>query len=263
MTSDGTHFTRAIVCPPAASFANGITTADLGVPDIQLASAQHAGYCRALEGLGVNVTFLPPDPIHPDSTFVEDTAVVTRHGAIVTHPGAPSRRGEVPAIEAALRQHFGEVARITAPGTLDGGDVCQAGEHFFIGLSGRTNAAGVASLTAWLESQGYVASTIDIRGDSDLLHLKSGLAYLGDKHMVAVSSIAADPSLVGFAVLVVPDDEAYAANCVRVNDAVLMPAGCPALAARVAALGHAVVPVEMSEFRKMDGGPSCLSVRIP
>lgn len=260
---DGTRFTRAVVCPPAGSFAQGLTTAAMGAPDLSVARAQHLAYVRALEAQGVAITSLPADPLHPDSTFVEDTAVVTRHGAMVTNPGAATRRGEVPAMEAALRKRFGEVARIVAPGTLDGGDVCQAGEHFFIGLSERTNGEGAAQLTAWLQPQGYVVSTIDIGGDDNLLHLKSGMSYLGDKHIVAGSAIAAHPSLVGFAVIVVPDDELYAANCVRVNDAVLMPAGFPGLAGRIRALGHKVVPMEMSEFRKMDGGPSCLSIRIP
>lgn len=237
--------------------------AGMGPPDLSLARAQHTAYCRALEAQGVAITRLPADPLHPDSTFVEDTAVVTRHGAMVTNPGAATRRGEVPAMEDALRQRFAEVARITAPGTLDGGDVCQAGEHFFIGLSERTNEAGAEQLTAWLQPQGYFVSTIDIRGEDGLLHLKSGMGYLGDKHIVAASAIAAHPSLVGFAVIVVPDDELYAANCLRVNDAVLMASGYVGLAGRIKALGHKVVPVEMSEFRKMDGGPSCLSVRLP
>lgn len=263
MTSSSTRFTRAIICPPAETFADGITTSGLGAPDLALARQQHAAYCRALEQQGVTVIPLPADPAHPDSTFVEDTAVVTPHGAIITRPGAPERRGEVTAMHGALRRLLGVPAQIEAPGTLDGGDVCQAGEHFFIGLSERTNAEGAAQLTAWLQPQGYFVSTIDIRGEDGLLHLKSGIGYLGDKHIVAASSIAAHSSLAGFAVIVVPDDELYAANCIRVNDAVLMPAGYPGLAARIAALGHKVVPLEMSEFRKMDGGPSCLSVRMP
>ncbi len=263
MTSNGIRFTRAITCPPAATFADGLTMSGLGLPDHALAREQHSAYCRALEKCGVKLTSLPADPAHPDSTFVEDTAVVTRHGAMITRPGAASRQGEVEAMRRALTKQFGEVATIEPPGTLDGGDVCQAGDHFFVGISNRTNASGAEQLAAWLAPHGYLVSTIDIRGEGGLLHLKSGMGYLGDKHIVAVSSIAADPSLVDFTVLVVPEDELYGANCIRVNDTVLMPSGAPGLAARIKAMGHKVVTLEMSEFRKMDGGPSCLSVRVP
>ncbi len=261
--TDGITFTRAIVCPPADSYASGLTTALLGAPDLVVARAQHATYCTALKRLGVEIITLPPDRAHPDSTFVEDTAVVTAHGAMLTRPGASSRRGETAAMHDALAAIYDAVDTMTAPGTLDGGDVCEAGSHFFVGLSARTNEAGAAALTAWLEGQGCTASTIDIRGDAGLLHLKSGLAWLDGKQLVAVSEVAGDPALVGFDVLVVPDDEAYAANCVSVNGSVLMPTGFPGVTARVALLGYKVVPLEMSEFRKMDGGLSCLSIRVP
>lgn len=262
--TDGMKFSRAIVCPPADSYASGLTTANLGAPDLTLAREQHAAYCAALKRLGLEITTLPADAAHPDSTFVEDTAVVTAKGAILCRPGALSRAGEVLTMHAALERLLGhDVSAITEPGTVDGGDVCEAGSHFFIGLSARTNEAGAAELTAWLEGQGCTASTIDIRGDTSLLHLKSGLAWLGGKQLVAVSEVAGDAARVGFDVLVVPDDEAYAANCVLVNGSVLMPAGFPSVTARVKALGYRVVPLEMSEFRKMDGGLSCLSIRVP
>jgi dimethylargininase len=263
MTAYGTHFTSAIVRPPAASFAEGITTAGLGVPDLSLALAQHGAYCAALEQLGVRVTALPPDAAHPDSTFVEDTAVVTAHGAIVARPGAPSRAGEVTTIRQALEARLGTVAAITAPGTLDGGDICQAGTSFFIGLSHRTNEEGARQLADWLGRAGYSACVIDIRRNDSLLHLKSGIAWLGGGDMVVAEALADHPAVAGYRRIVVPIDETYASNCVRVNDAVLLAAGFPAVAADVAALGHRVVTLDVSEFRKMDGGLSCLSLRIP
>ncbi|MCY2960799.1 MAG: N(G),N(G)-dimethylarginine dimethylaminohydrolase [Planctomycetota bacterium] len=263
MHPHGTHFTRAIVRTPSASFAEGITTAGLGAPDLQRALAQHAAYCEALARLGLAVTTLPPDDAHPDSTFVEDTAVVTERGAILARPGAPSRLGEIAAMRSALEKHCGDLAAICAPGTLDGGDICQAGTHFFIGLSRRTNSEGARQLTLWLERAGYTASTVDIRDDITLLHLKSGIAWLGPEALVVAESLASLPDLAADHRLIAARAETYAANCVRIHDAVLMAAGYPALAERVAASGLRVVTLEMSEFRKMDGGLSCLSIRIP
>ncbi|MDX2261260.1 MAG: arginine deiminase family protein [Gemmatimonadales bacterium] len=256
------NFSHAITCPPSASYADGITTAGLGAPDLALALEQHAAYCAALEALGVRVEALPADPAHPDSCFVEDTAVVTANGAILARPGAPSRAGEVTAMRSVLQRLCGEPAAITAPGTLDGGDICQVGSHFLIGLSDRTNESGAEQLSRWLHGLGYTAETISIRGNPLLLHLKSGIAWLGGDDLVVVEALATHPALQRYRLLVVPDADGYAANCVRVNDAVLMAAGYPELTARVEALGYRVVTLEMSEFRKMDGGLSCLSVRI-
>lgn len=134
------RFTRAIVRPPAATFAAGITTSGLGPPDLAVALEQHEAYCRTLERLGLSLSRLAPDPEFPDSTFVEDAAIATSRGAILTRPGAASRAGEVASLGAALGQWFPELDRIGAPGTVDGGDVCEAGDHFFIWVSDRTNA---------------------------------------------------------------------------------------------------------------------------
>ncbi|MBL0178803.1 MAG: hypothetical protein IPP98_06700 [Gemmatimonadetes bacterium] len=257
------HFSAAITRPPSASYAAGLTTAGLGAPDLALAQAQHAAYCAALTQLGLSITALPPDDAYPDSTFVEDTAIVTAHGAILARPGAPSRAGEVAAMQPVLERFFGAVASIHAPGTLDGGDICQAGSHFLIGISDRTNVEGARQLTAWLERLGYTAATIDIRAHPTLLHLKSGIAWLGDEQLITVAGLADHPALQRFQLVVVPDAEGYGANCVAINGAVLMATGFPALAARVAALGFRVIELEMSEFRKMDGGLSCLSIRVP
>lgn len=256
------HFTHAIVCPPAPNFAEGLTTVDLGAPDYALALAQHAHYCRVLEACGLRLTVLPPDPRHPDSTFVEDTAILTDHGALLTWPGAASRSGEVAAIRTALADFYPTLATITPPGTLDGGDICEAGQHVLIGISARTNAAGAAQLAQWLALQGYTVDFLDIRSTPGILHLKSGLAYLGDNRMVVIDALADHPALAGYELVHVDAAEAYAANCIRVNDRVLIPAGFPRLCARLRGLGYTVVEVEMSEFRKMDGGLSCLSLRF-
>ena len=264
MIDPAVRFTRALVCPPADSFAKGLTHADLGPPDLALARAQHAAYVDALRRLGIAVTELPADPAYPDSTFVEDTAIVTAKGAILCRPGAPSRSGEVYSMHAALeRLLVHEVPSITAPGTVDGGDICQAGNHVFIGLSARTNDAGADQLARWLHGKGYTASTVSIRNDPALLHLKSGLTWLGGTQLLVVPALANRAGFSDHHLTVTAPGEEYAANAVLANGVVLMAEGYPDTVARVAALGHRVVTLEMSEFRKMDGGLSCLSIRVP
>jgi dimethylargininase len=255
------HFTNAIVRPPAASFADGITASGLGPPDLGLALEQHKAYCRTLERLGLSLTRLPADPKFPDSTFVEDAAIVTSEGAILTRPGATSRAGEVTALGRALDGWFPELDRITEPGTVDGGDVCEVGPHFFIGLSERTNEAGAAQLGAWLASRGFESSVVDIRGMSGILHLKTGLSWLGGVRLIAWPELAGHEALRAWEVMEVPQGEEYAANCIRVNDTLLVAEGFPKTAALLRSLGHDVAELEMSEYRKMDGGLSCLSVR--
>jgi dimethylargininase len=257
------HFSNAIVRIPGPSLAGGLTTsASQGRPDLGKALEQHDDYCRALRACGVQVTALAPDEHYPDSTFVEDTAVVAARVALLTRPGAPSRVGEVPAVAAALRQFRPDFEQIEAPGTVDGGDVCQAEDHFFIGLSRRTNEAGATQLGAILARHGYSASWVDIRGHRTLLHLKSGLAYLGDRRFAIAREVPRTGAMTDYEWVEVDPAETYAANCVRVNDVVLVAAGYPKLAARLVELGLAVRRVDVSEFRKMDGGLSCLSLRF-
>ncbi len=255
-------FTRAIVRPPAANFADGLTTAGLGAPDFEKALEQHARYCTALERCGLALTRLAPDPRYPDSTFVEDTAILTERCAILTHPGAPSRQGEVTSLRETLARFYTRFHTLTAPGTLDGGDICEAGAHFFIGVSERTNAEGARQLADFLAREGYTSSLVDIHGVPGILHLKSGIAYLGDNRLVLIDALAGRPEFRGYTVVHVAPAENYAANCVRVNDYVLLAAGYPALEATVRGLGYRGLPLDMSEYQKMDGGLSCLSLRF-
>jgi len=255
------RFTRAIVRPPAASFAAGLTTSGLGPPDLARALKQHEAYCGALERLGLSLTRLAPDPDFPDSTFVEDAAIVTPRGAIMTRPGAPSRAGEVTSLRPALARWFPELQEIIAPGTLDGGDVCDAGEHFFIGVSERTNAEGARQLAEWLSARGLSSTVIDIRSIPGLLHLKTGLSWLGGRQLLATGEFAGHPALSGWEIIPVPEGEEYAANAIRVNDAVVIARGFPATRAALGTLGYTHVELDMSEYRKMDGGLSCLSLR--
>jgi dimethylargininase len=260
------HFTRAIVRPPARSFAGGLSSALEGPPDIDRALVQHAAYVAALRDCGLQVTRLAPDAAYPDGTFVEDTAIVTGRGAILTRPGAPSREGEVRSMAECLRNFYADLRGIAAPGTVDGGDICEADGHFLIGVTGRTNEDGAHQLAEHLGRLGYTSSIIDIRANPALLHLKSGIAYLGDGVWVADGGIQDDLRFQGCVnardLILVPPSEAYAANCVRVNDAILVAAGYPQMSAALEQRGCRVVHLEMSEFRKMDGGLSCLSLRF-
>jgi dimethylargininase len=255
-------FTRAIVRPPGANFAAGITNAAEGAPDLDKALAQHLDYCDALRRCGVAVHATPPDDRFPDGTFVEDTAVICGNMAVITRPGAPTRQAEIEGLAPLLESFALSVHAITAPGTLDGGDICQVEEHFLIGLSRRTNVDGGSQLASILGRHGYSSSVIDIRDSRALLHLKSGLAYAGDRRLVAMAGLSLPAQLRGYEMLEAAPDEIYAANCVRINDHLLIAAGYPRLRARLDRLGYATIALEMSEFRKMDGGLSCLSLRL-
>ncbi len=255
-------FRHAIVRPPAANFADGLTTVDLGAPIFQTATEQHARYCEALERCGLAVTHLPADPRHPDSTFVEDAAILTGRGAILTRPGAPSREGEVPAIREALGRFGLSFRAIAAPGTVDGGDICEAGRHVFIGVSRRTNEEGARQLAAFLAEDGLTSSVVDIRNLDAILHLKSGIASLGENRLVLIDPLAEHPAFRSYDIVRVDPGENYGANCVRVNNAVLVAAGFPKFHAALHRLGYRLVSLDMSEYQKMDGGLSCLSLRF-
>lgn len=255
-------FKRAIVKPPSKSFPFGITTSNLGAPDYRLALRQHEAYCKALEKCGLLLTRLEPTLLYPDSTFVEDTAIVTSSCAVIMRPGAVKRRGEVPAIANVIPRFFERMDTIQPPGRIDGGDICQIETHFFIGLSKRTNKDGARQLTAFLEANGFTASNIELNKVSGLLHLKSGLAYLGDGQVLVTKALARHPAFKKFEVTVVPSDEEYAANCIRVNDYVLIAAGFSKVKELIERLGYKTLELEMSEFQKMDGGLSCLSLRF-
>jgi dimethylargininase len=253
-------FTEAIVRIPGRNFAEGLTTVQLGVPRFERVLAQHAEYCAALLGCGLNVTTLEADLDHPDSTFVEDTAVVTSRSAILTRPGARSRESEVAAMRPVLRGFFPALTQIEAPGTLDGGDICEAGEHFFLGVSQRTNEEGAQQLAAHLAGLGFTSETVDVRGIQSILHLKSGVSYVGNNTLVVIEEMAG--MFPGYERIVVVREESYAANCVRVNDRVLVAAGYSRLVLELRERGFDPLELDMSEFQRMDGGLSCLSLRF-
>jgi dimethylargininase len=257
------HFTQAIVKVPGSNFATGITSVIGGdPPDLKLALVQHERYCDELRNCGLKVVILPADLHHPDSTFIEDTAILIPGAAIVTRPGARSRQAEVVATRESLRAFFDVIHEIQAPGSVDGGDICEVDGDFVIGLSARTNEEGARQLTGFLHDHGHKSLVVDIRASATLLHLKTGLSYLGDGVFVIAADAPFANELRRYELVAVGKAEAYAANCIRVNERLLMPAGFPQVRDTLAARGLAVQPLQMSEFKKMDGGLSCLSLRF-
>ncbi len=255
-------FTRAIVRKPGKNFSEGLTSFQGAPADFELAREQHEAYCAALRRCGLEVTRLEADLAHPDSTFVEDVAVLAQGRAMLTRPGAKSRAGEVAGIRDSIQKFFPVVEEIAPPGTLDGGDVCEAGRHFFIGVSRRTNEEGAKQLAEFLRRAGCTSSLVDIRAMRSILHLKSGIACIGEGQLVVMEEMAGREEFRGYELIRVPREESYAANCVRVNDRVLIAAGFPGLAAELKKRKIQVLLLDMSEFRKMDGGLSCLSLRF-
>jgi len=247
-------YSKAIVRKPGRNFAKGITTAGLGKPDYEKALEQHDVYCDTLMRCGVELTVLDADERFPDGCFVEDTAVVNSNVAVITHPGAVARRGEEVEISRVL-SGYRKLETIEFPGTLEGGDVLKMENQYFIGISGRTNREGARQLSSILSKYGFASSEIKLESG---LHLKSDIAYLGNGNFIST------PALSGMAypanTVILDDDESYSANCLLVNDFLLIPKGFPKSKRKLADLGYNIVELEMSEFRKMDGGLTCLSL---
>jgi dimethylargininase len=255
-------FTNAIVRQPSENFADGLTSVDLGVPDLEKALVQHRAYCDALRRCGLELFELEADARFPDSTFVEDTAILTDSCAVVMRPGATSRTGEIESMAETLASYYDNLDRVQPPGTIDGGDVCHADDHFLIGISERTNEEGARQLSSFLEASGFTSSHVDIRGIDGILHLKSGISYLGENRMLATKEFADSAHLARYEIVTVPEGEEYAANCVRLNEHLLFAAGFPKSKAKLESIGYQLIELEMSEFQKMDGGLSCLSLRF-
>lgn len=249
--------TKGIIRKPGENFADGLTEANLGAPIFELALEQHSKYCRTLEKCGITLKALEADLNHPDGNFVEDAAIVTEKCAIITRPGADSRKGEVVKIKEALSDFYEVFEEIKAPGTVDGGDVFRAENHFFIGLSNRTNKEGARQLSEILLKYGFTSSHIPVKG---ALHLKSGAAYIGKNNLVLYSEYKDQPEFQNYNIIVLDDSESYAADCLYVNDHLIIAAGYPKFKEQILALGYEITELNMSEFQKMDGALTCLSL---
>jgi dimethylargininase len=252
-------FRNAIVRKPCASIINGLTSASLGKPDYKKAVEQHEKYVEALIKAGLSVRILDEDDMYPDSTFIEDVALCAGDIAVITNPGAASRRGETKGIRPVLHDFFDNIEEIASPGTLEAGDVMMTGNHFFIGISGRTNYHGADQLIKILKKHGMTGSTIRL---DRLLHLKSGASYLENNNMLVCEELASCPDLERFNRLVVDPGESYAANSLWINEVVFVPAGFPETRRMIEKAGYRTIILDVTEFRKVDGGLSCLSLRF-
>jgi dimethylargininase len=252
-------FNNAIVRLPSRSLINGLSTAGLGKPVYTLALEQHLKYTESLRKTGLTVRILPAEESFPDSTFMEDVALCTPEFAVVTRPGAVSRRGETDGMKKILEEYYPSVEEIVFPGTLEAGDVMMAGRHFFIGISSRTNIAGADQLIGLLEKYNMTGSKVPLK---KMLHLKSGVSYLENNIMLAAGEFRNEKTFDQFTIIEVGDDECYAANSLWINGKVIIADGYPKTRSKIEKAGFETITLDVSEFRKVDGGLSCLSLRF-
>ena len=222
--------------------------------DIGRAVEQHRNYVRCLRDAGLQVYELPADPRLPDSVFVEDPAVVVDEVAVIARMGAESRRGEAHAMAEALGR-FRPLVRMTAPATLDGGDVFRVGQTLFAGLSQRTNAAGIAQLRDAAAPWGYEVRPVEVRG---CLHLKSGACYVGGETMLVNRAWVDTSAFEDYDLVDV--EEPWAADVLALGNFVLMPEGYPKTKALLETAGFPVRTIDVSELQKAEAGVTCMSI---
>lgn len=252
-------FTTAIVRKPCRNLIKGLSTANLGVPNYYKAMKQHKLYVEALQSCDLDVHILEANENFPDSVFVEDAALLTKNCAIITNPGAKSREGEIVEMEEVLKKFYAKTEKISSPGTVEAGDIMMVGDHFYIGLSERTNLDGAKQMISILEKNDLTGSTVEL---NEMLHLKTGLSYLENNNMLVAGEFIHDSKFEKFNCFIIPEEELYAANSLWINEKVLVPEGNPNTKKMIENAGYEVISLDMSEFRKLDGGLSCLSLRF-
>ena len=257
-SADTARFDSAIVRIPASSVVNGLRAEDRGSPTHERVAAEHLAYIAALEAAGVAVQVLEPLEQFPDSIFVEDPALVYTEGAILLHPGAPSRAGETELIAPVLKDRFSTVLKIEE-GFADGGDVLNMSDSVMIGLSARTDRVGAQALARCLSSLGKRSQIVET--PPGVLHFKTDCSLLDDETVLSTARLAASGVFSGKRVLLTPSGEEAAANALRVNDVVMVGAGFPATRAMLEKSGYQVVALETGEIGKIDAGLSCMSLR--
>jgi dimethylargininase len=249
----------ALVRPPTAALARCELTYLTREPiDVALALRQHAAYVACLHNLGVRILALSPEPDLPDAVFVEDTAIVVDEIAVLTRPGAASRRGEVATVAAALRPHR-PLCSLTPPATLDGGDVLRIDRAVYVGIApgGRSNEEGVAQLRAHLTPHGYRVHPVALDG---CLHLKTAATALSDGLLLANPAWLDGAQFSDVEILAVPTDEPYAANTLTLGGTTLLPANFPQTCALLELRGFSVRTLDTSELQKAEAGVTCQSI---
>jgi dimethylargininase len=252
-------FKNAIVRKPCKNLINGISDASHGIPDYLLSLVQHCNYVEVLQSCGLNVQVLDEEDDFPDSVFIEDVCLCTPHCAVITNPGAHSRKGEILNMKDVLSNYYDNIYSIVFPGTLDAGDVMMVGAHFYIGLSERTNAEGAEQLINILKKYKLSGATVPLK---KVLHLKTGVSYLENNIMLVSGEFVRAAQFDKFHKILVDEPELYAANSLWVNNRVLVPQHHPQTKEKISAAGFSVIDVDVSEFQKLDGGLSCLSLRF-
>jgi dimethylargininase len=224
--------------------------------DVEKATAQHQAYEACLRDLGVAVVSLPPEPDLPDSMFVEDPAVVVDEVAVITRMGATSRRGEAATLAPVLAR-YRPLRWIEHPGTLEGGDVLRVGRTIYIGLSGRTNQAGIDQFTEYLRPFGYSVKPVPVR---ECLHLKSACTRLDDRTLLANRAWLDPSTFQGLRIVDVPSEEPRAANVLAIGATVLVPTPFPGTGALLERQGWKVQLLDISELMKAEAGLTCSSI---
>lgn len=260
MENPSIEFRRAITRKPAASIIDGLRAIDTGSPDLAKMCAAHDAYIAALRETGAEVIELPALPDYPDSVFVEDTALCLPQGAILMRAGAASRAGEVAEMAPALRDLYSDVREIKGPGTIEGGDILVTEREILVGLSDRTDQAGVDELAELVTDWGYTVRSIKI--PDDVLHFKTDCSLLDVGTILSTQRLAASGCFADYNVIYTAPNEEAAANAIRFNQFVVMAAGFPNTAQRLRDSGFEVREVDNTDCAKLDGGMSCLSLRF-
>lgn len=253
------RFTHAIARPPAASIVDGLRAVDQGQPDLDTYLAEHSAYLETLRACGVETILLRPLEAYPDSVFVEDAALCLPEGFIVLRPGAPSRRGEADEMAADF-DRLGYTYRRISRGGIDGGDILVTDRRVMVGKSDRTDNDGFSELEQLLAGWGYAARRVDT--PAGVLHLKSDCAILDSDTVLSTRRLAQSGCFKDFRILELPPGEEASANCIRVNDHVLVPEGYPVTAELLDSSGYKVVTVPAGQAALLDGGLSCQSLRF-
>jgi dimethylargininase len=236
-----------------------ITHIDRNPIDLNVARAQHQEYVKALAALGCQVIELAEEPSLPDSVFVEDTAFILPECAVITRPGADSRKPEIDSIVKALTPHL-PLVRVTEPASVDGGDVLVLGKHIYIGLSTRSNQASVDQLQAALDQYGYKVIGVQMH---DCLHLKTAITKVDDKTVLLNPKWVDTHHFKDFTWIEVDADEPFAANCLPINGRIIYPTAFPKTRAKLEARGYVIQPVTVDELAKAEGAVTCCSLIIP
>ncbi len=248
---------RAIVRPVSRSLAScELSFRDREPIDLGKAAAQHQAYAAALEAAGLTLLWLPELPDQPDAVFVEDPIVVLDEIAIVGRPGAASREGEVESVALAVGR-YRQLLELPPDARLEGGDVMRVGRTLYVGRSARTNEAAHRALAELLLPFGYTVVPVTL---TDCLHLKTGVTYAGDDCFLANPAWMDVSALSGAEVVSLPAEEPWAANTLTIGDRVFLPAGFPRTLDLLAARGHNVQTIDVSELQKAEGSLTCLSV---